>query len=87
MAGRPAACYRQGMDDMTGGDGGDEIRRALGRRSGRGPLEEILRLLGSPADEYRRHAAALRRRTNWERGSDPHKSGEPDERPGFPLSR
>jgi hypothetical protein len=71
------------MDEMTGGDG---IRRALDRRSGRGPLEEILRrLLGSPSDEYRRHAEATRRRTNWERGSDPHKSGEPDEHYRFPL--
>jgi hypothetical protein len=74
------------MSDMSGGDG---IRRTPARRSGRRPLEEILRhLLGSPADEYRRHAAATRRRTNWERGWDPDKSGEPDEhvrRPDAPL--
>jgi hypothetical protein len=74
------------MDEMTGGDG---IRRALARRSGRGPLEEILRnLLGSPGEEYRRHAESMRRRTNWESPVDPHKSGEPDEHirwPDLPL--
>jgi hypothetical protein len=73
------------MDDMTDGDA---IRPALARRSGRGPLEDILRrLLGSPGDEYRRHADDVRRRTNWERGIDPHKTGEESLDPHKPGER